>query len=456
MRMVEKTAADRITIIDASIPARLEPLFGHFVTGAPRDKPGRLVLKTGATRKGGMKDLMDAMREDGVFAGGQAPDAEISDVAAACGCGGSDDDVSCCGSKSAPPASPDERPGYVLCGFVEGFRDTPAGRVPRIKTSLDRADLLGALKVRLGPDRDDYRVAPGLYCVGEPGEISPVLVSANYKLSFDALRKELSGVSAWILVLDTRGVNVWCAAGKQTFSTDEAVSRVRASGLDKIAPKAPLILPQLAATGVCAKTVGKRLGRKAIFGPLRARDVRAFLDDGMKAEAAMRRVTFTLAERAVLTPVEFYVARKQLFWAFPVIFLASGLGSWGYSLSQAVSRGAPLALALLCGALAGTVATPLALPLLPGRALALKGALAGALAGLASLALYSPGLRYAEGFAALVLAVGASSYGAMNFTGATPYCSPSGVEKEMRRFIPLQAGAVLLAAVIWLGAAFMS
>ena len=401
-----------------------------------------------------MKDLMEAMREDGFYPDARAEGDKTE--ASPCGCGGqADDDVSCCGSKPAPTAGPDERPGYVLCGFVEGFLDTPAGRIPRVKTRMDREDLWGALMARLGPGRDDYRVAPGLYCVGEPGETSPVLLSANYKLSFDALRKELAGRSAWILVLDTRGVNVWCAAGKKTFSTDEAVSRARASGLDRIAPKAPLVIPQLAATGVCARTVGKRLGRKAVFGPIRARDLKAFLDGGLKAEAAMRRVTFSLAERAVLTPVEFYVARKQMLLAILAILLLSGLGAWGYSLGQALSRGAPLALALVCGLLAGTVATPLALPLLPGRALAVKGALAGLLAGLASLALYSPGLGFAEGGAALALAVAASSYGAMNFTGATPYCSPSGVEREMRRFIPLQAGAVLVAAVVWLGAAFV-
>ena len=42
----------------------------------------------------------------------------------------------------------------------------------------------------------------------------------------------------------------------------------------------------------------------------------------------------------------------------------------------------------------------------------------------------------------------------MNFTGSTPFTSPTGVEKEMRMAIPAQVGAVLLAAVIWITAAF--
>ena len=68
----------------------------------------------------------------------------------------------------------------------------------------------------------NYKVDPGLYAIGNPNERSPVLVTANYKMSFDNLREALPGRDAWILVLDTRGINVWCAAGKGTFGTTGA------------------------------------------------------------------------------------------------------------------------------------------------------------------------------------------------------------------------------------------
>jgi hypothetical protein len=42
----------------------------------------------------------------------------------------------------------------------------------------------------------------------------------------------------------------------------------------------------------------------------------------------------------------------------------------------------------------------------------------------------------------------------MNFTGSTPFTSPSGVEKEMRKAMPLQAAVALIALVAWVGAAF--
>jgi len=50
-----------------------------------------------------------------------------------------------------------------------------------------------------------YRVAPGLYAVGAPDGGSPVVVTANYKMSFDLLRRALHGMAAWVVVLDTRG-----------------------------------------------------------------------------------------------------------------------------------------------------------------------------------------------------------------------------------------------------------
>jgi hypothetical protein len=48
-----------------------------------------------------------------------------------------------------------------------------------------------------------------------------------------------------------------------------------------------------------------------------------------------------------------------------------------------------------------------------------------------------------------------SSYLAMNFTGSTPYTSPSGVEKEMRKAIPLQVLAGIFSVVAWVGAMFV-
>ena len=364
-----------------------------------------------------------------------------------------DDDV-CCGPPPAPKSSPLERPGYSLCQYVARFTDTPVGPVPIVKTSLERRDILGTIAVRLGVNRTNYTVSPGLYGVGNPNPDSPVLVTANYKLSFDTLRREISAVDAWILVVDTRGINVWCAAGKKLFSTEEVARQVEKTGLSRIVRHRTLILPQLSATGVSAREVKKECGFKVAWGPVRAEDIRAFLESGMEGDASMRRVTFPMKERLVLIPVELAFLPKPTLWILIGIFLISGIGLDIFSFSASWFRGLMLLAAYISGILAGAVVAPTLLPWIPGRAFSLKGTITGLIVGLVFIALLRGNFQGWEWIAILLSIVSVSSYLAMNFTGSTPFTSPSGVEKEMRKAIPVQAGSVLIAAVLWVGSAF--
>ena len=361
----------------------------------------------------------------------------------------------CCGSPPGPQSSALEKPGYQLLGFVDNFKDTPCGPVPRVKTQLAGADHLGTLIARLGIKRDQYKIAPGLYCVGNPDQDSPVLVTANYKLTFDSLRRELTSLDAWLLVLDTRGINVWCAAGKELFSTREVVDRVKQSQLNKVVSHNRLILPQLGATGVSAHQVKKASGFKVIWGPVRAEDIQRFIGADYHTDGAMRKVTFSIWERTVLTPVELSHLPKPTFWVLLAVFLLSGIGTTVFSLHDAWYRGLMAFTAYVAGILAGAVAAPILLPWIPGRAFALKGAITGVVVGLAVVLLFKSGLIWLETTALLLITVAISSYLAMNFTGSTPFTSPSGVEKEMRRAIPLQAGAVVVALVAWVTAGFV-
>jgi hypothetical protein len=363
-------------------------------------------------------------------------------------------DEVCCGSPPGPASHESEKPGFALLDFVEEFVETPVGPVPRVKTAFKWPDHIGTLRVRLGINRDQYKIAPGLYCVGAPDSRAPVLVTANYKLTFDTLRKELTSINAWILVLDTRGINVWCAAGKDLFSTDEVVRRVKRSQLEKVVTHNQLILPQLAATGVAAHHVKKESGFKVIWGPVRANDIGSFLTNGLKAEKSMRQVTFTTRDRVVLIPVELAHLPKPSLWILLTAFLISGIGMHVFSFSAAWLRGIMLIIAYAAGILAGAVTTPILLPWIPGRSFAVKGAIIGILTGAGIVALFRSNLHLFGGLALILCTTAISSYLAMNFTGSTPFTSPSGVEKEMRKAIPLQTVALLLAIVAWVGSAF--
>jgi len=363
-------------------------------------------------------------------------------------------DEVCCGPPPGPASSPFEKPGYRLCGFVEGFKSTPTGPVPRIKTKLETPDILGTINVRLGINRSRYMVAPGLYSIGDVTPESPVLVTANYKLTFDTLRRDLEGVHTWLLVLDTRGVNVWCAAGKKTFSTDEVIQRVKQTRLHEVVNHRRLILPQLSATGVSGKELKKGCGFKVIWGPIQARDVKPFLEAGLKADKAMRHVTFTFLERLILVPVELSILRKYIFWILLAGFVLSGIGPGFFSIGQAWSRGLVMIAACATGIFTGAVVAPVLLPWIPGRAFAVKGVLTGLLMGAGMVMLLGKSINFAAIAALVLLIVCISSYLAMNFTGSTPYTSPSGVEKEMRIAIPFQMMAITLAIAGWIGSAF--
>ena len=344
--------------------------------------------------------------------------------------------------------------------FVIGSMNTPVGEVPRVSSSLTRADHWGTFKARWGVGRMNYAVEPGLYALNRPTDQSPVLVTANYKMSFDSLRQALGDRDAWILVLDTDGINVWCAAGKGTFGTDELVARIKSSGLEQIVAHRRLILPQLSGPGIAAFKVKKLSGFKAVYGPIRTMDLKAFFENGLKATPAMRRKSFPLWERIVLIPVELVAALKPAVFVLAFFFVLGGFGGPGDFWTNALNYGLFAVIALATAILSGAILTPILLPYLPGRAFALKGFILGLLAAVI-LAFFrnvdfAPWSGRLEIMAWFFLVPAVTAFLAMNFTGSSTYTSLSGVKKEMRWAVPLQIGAVVIGLGLWLGSRFMA
>ena len=301
------------------------------------------------------------------------------------------------------------------------------GETTSILTTRDR---VAHVLARLGFRRSGWRVRPGLYKLGNPGADSPVLVSANYKLSFDILRSRLGGLDAYILVLDTKGINVWCAAGKGSFGTEELVSRIEQARLADEVQTRRLIVPQLGATGVCAHEVHRRSGFKVRFGPVRAEDIPEFLRKG-EASDEMRRVRFDMRDRAVLIPVEAKNALPFVAGAALAAYFGDGaLGSAGIAAASA----------------AGLAGFPVLMPLLPGEDFSTKGFVLGGAVGLGAAAaalLAHDGASFASRMvraASYLLALPPiTSFLALNFTGCTTFASPTGVRREMNRYIPVMA-----------------
>jgi len=311
---------------------------------------------------------------------------------------------------------------------------------------------MGAFRARWGIGRMKYRVDAGLYAIGEPTPASPVFVTANYKLTFDLLRRSVASIDSWILVLDTLGINVWCAAGKGTFGTDELVDRIEASRLADIVDHRKLILPQLAGPGVAGHEVKKRSGFQVVYGPVKAEDIPGFLENGLKADERMRTKEFGFRERLALVPMEIVPAvRTGLFGAAGLFVLCFLLA--GFSTSKALGYFLVPAEAFAVSILAGAVLAPLLLPWLPGRAFSIKGLTIGFLAALLVVS-WSHTLSSLEITALLISIPAMSAYVAMNFTGSSTFTSLSGVRREMRFALPLEIAGTGAGLLLWVIALF--
>src|SRR5512137_66068 len=307
--------------------------------------------------------------------------------------------------------------------------------------TLTFANSLDHFLARWGWNRSGHQVEPGLYQIGEPTHDSPVFASANYTLSFDALRSALNGTDAWILVLDTKGINVWCAAGKGTFGTDELVRMIHVTDLPSIVRHRKIILPQLGAPGISWPDVMRRSQFLVEYGPVRASDLPQYLTTHT-ATPEMRRVKFPFKDRIVLTPVEFVHLALPLFVVTAFLWFLAG----------------PVAaLAAISAVIAGTVIFPALLPFIPTHDFSTKGLLLGGLvavpfavsfATLPEIPFWATTLAAAT---ALLLIPAVTAYIALNFTGCTTFTSRTGVKKEIFRYVPVMvvmAGLGILAGII--------
>jgi hypothetical protein len=286
-----------------------------------------------------------------------------------------------------------------------------------------------------------HRVQPGLYALGSPGKTSSVFVTANYTLSFDALRGALKGENAYLLVLDTKGINVWCAAGNGTFGTEELISKVKSTDLDKVVKHRYLILPQLGATGVSAHKVKAGCGFDVEYGPVRAEDLPDYLKTH-QATPEMRKVRFNLMDRLVLIPVELVNSFLPMIIIAGILFLLGGWINLLWVISAWLAAGA-LFLVLL--------------PWIPTREFSTKGFILGVLTAI-PFALYQfsqTGNSILYNFMRVVptglILSSLVSYFTLNITGSTPITSWTSVKREISRYIPIlaiMAGSGILLSIM--------
>ena len=366
-------------------------------------------------------------------------------ASADCSCG-----EGCCGPSETDSRSL-ARPSSGSAPWITGSVPTPAGDVPVAADTLTRRDRLGTWKARWGVGRMSYTVPPGLYAVGRPDPWSPVLVTANYKMSFDhvraGLRRPVGLDPGPRHARDQRLVR----RREGDLRDGRAHRPGRGERLDQVVTHRTLIFPQLGAPGVAAHVVVKGSGFRVVYGPVRAADIPAFLDAGLKATPEMRRVRFDFRDRIVLAPIELVgILTSKYFLAVAGLWIAGLLGVRFLRFDMFAVFGAVVA---------GSVLVPAFLPWIPGRAFAFKGAVLGLVwaaavclirgVPAASAASWASALSYVLFLPAL------SAFLAMNFTGSSTFTSLSGVVREMRAAVPLMIGAAIAGLGAMIAGAFL-
>jgi hypothetical protein len=339
--------------------------------------------------------------------------------------------------------------------YIIGQIVTKIGNIEQVSSVWSYSDILSTIKVRWSLGRMNYIVKPGLYAIGLPDESSDVFISCNFKLSFDYLRRALLGFNAWILVIDTKGINVWCAAGKGTFGTTELVHRIKVHELDKVVQHRKIIVPQLGAVGVAAHEVKATTGFRVIYGPVSADDINAFVSLNYKATNEMRKVKFSLMDRIKLIPVELSYGKYYLLLVPAVFFILSGFNPHGFSVDIAWNNGGKAVLNLLAAYISGCVFTPVLLTVIPFKRFSLKGLFIGWMIAVLLLKINFLGNQLIEVIAWFLIIGGLSSFLGMNFTGSSTFTSLSGVQKEMKLSLPLQIIGVSLGFITWIVSKFI-
>lgn len=303
--------------------------------------------------------------------------------------------------------------------------------VQTIDRKLYLKDSLNNIGVRININRDNYKVPPGLYKIGNPTKISEVIVTCNYKLTVDLVRSTVKK-DYWLLIIDTDGINVWCAAGKGRFGTAEVIYSIQKCLLSEFVNHKRILLPQLAGPGIQSHIIKNKTGFNVKFGPVHIKDLDHYVETGYVKTDQMREVTFNIKERFAVMPLEWVPTGKLLLVISLLVLLLPFL------------NGTHL-LMMVVSSFVGTVFVPLILPWRPFKMFYINGLISGALLN-ALILVFS--LLNILSIGVAILGTALAGYQALNFTGSTTFTSLSGVKKEMEKAIPVLMVLCFLGGVL--------
>ncbi len=279
--------------------------------------------------------------------------------------------------------------------------------------------------------RRNYAVAPGLYYTGESYDRdAPLLVTSNYLMTVLLVARHARAFNARLLVIDTDGINVWCAAGKGRFANAEILRQLRRYDRELLAAPdskwLPLVLPKLGLSGVDLRAL-QREKIRAVIGPVYARELPTFLSRAPLKDRVDDRVRYGLWSRLFSMLPGMLQHLRFSFLALAVLLAASVLVGSSVPFWGMVGLTAALA-----------AAYPILYPWLPGRRFGVKGLWLGALAA-ATLGVLAQAaqLDTAQLVMGGLFAMATALFVGLAFTGNSAVSNYSRVRQEIARFLPI-------------------
>lgn len=170
-------------------------------------------------------------------------------------------------------------------------------------------------------------IKPGLYVVGNPTKDSKLLVTANYYWTVNDVYNSLikQKFDCYLLIIDSNGINVWCAAGGGHFTHTQIIDALRLFDVEEFINHKNLVLPQLAATGVDQKEL-KKFEWKPKFGTTYIEDVSSIKEENSDRKLSdLRKIKFDLRFRTQM-------GLQHTFFVLLVLFLPLICLTWILSL----------------------------------------------------------------------------------------------------------------------------
>ena len=286
-------------------------------------------------------------------------------------------------------------------------------------------DYIKALTSWVHAFRRTYVIEPGLYYTGDKYDPdAPLIATSNYHLTVFLVLRHLQGTNTRLLVVDTDGINVWCAAGKGQFGNTTIKAQLNRYDTEVMwgETKPTLILPKFGLAGVNLSELQKS-GVKPVIGPLYAKDLPKYLFESPYRDRSKDMVVFGLKSR-IFTWLPGFM--QTLFYAMILILLlmviTGGAIAWGVVV------------------LMGLIATlyPFFFPWIPGKRFAVKGLWLSGFISVGLLAMFVLNLiTEVSLLQAVPFALASGLFFGLSYTGNSAVSNYSRVRVETARFLPI-------------------